>query len=207
MKRGIIFLMLICIALIIFGCGNEMAVSPDLAQDQQVILAKAAMSASSLYFIPGGLGPVPENEVPGSSSTLVRTKNGITMTIHTSELEEGAAYTVWWVVFNNPEFCVAGCNGPDLGIPEVAGSVLWATGHVIGNNGVGNFAANLGEGKPKGQILVGPGLLDAEGAEVHFIVRSHGQPIPGLVNEQISTVGGGCGTNVCEDVQFGIHMP
>jgi len=189
--------------LIIFGCGNKTAVSPELAQDQQVILAKASSSTSDLWFFGGD--PIPSNQVQGASSTLVRTNDEITMTIHTSELEEGAAYTVWWVIFNNPGSCESGCGLDDLFRAGVDASVLWATGHVIGNNGVGNFAANLGEGKPKGQVLFGPGLQDAEGAEAHFIVRSHGQPIPGLVAQQIHTFGGGCSINACADVQFGIH--
>lgn len=191
-------------ALIIFGCGAETAVAPDLAQDQQAILAKASSSTSDLWFFPGY--PVTSNQVPGASSTLVRTKDGITVTIHTSELDPGAAYTVWWVIFNNPENCVGGCGEDDLFRNGANASVVWATGHVIGNNGVGNFAAHLKEeDNPSGLVLFGPGLQDAEGAAVHLIVRTHGQPIPGVVNEQISTVNGGCPPNTCADQQFGIH--
>jgi len=203
MKRGIIFLMLICIALIIFGCGNEMAVSPDLAQDQQTVLAKASRSTSNLWLVGGD--PVPGNQVPGASSTLVRTKDAITMTIHTSELDPGAAYTVWWIIFNNPDNCVGGCGPDDLMRAGVDGSVLWATAHVIGNNGVGNFAAHLEEDNPPGFVIFGPGLQDAEGAEAHFFVRTHGQPIPSQIVEQRTIPNGGCPPNTCDNQQFGIH--
>ncbi len=150
--------------------------------------------------------------VDGASSMLVRTDDGVTMTIHTSDLEPGAAYTVWWVIFNDPAMCSDGvCGMNDLlpfgGSPAVMSSVVRATGHVIGNNGVGDFAAHLEEGNPLGQVLFGPGLLDARGAEIHLVVRSHGQPIPGLVDEQISMFNGGCKVNTCTDVQFTIHQP
>ncbi len=203
MKHRIFILMVLGAALIILGCGNETALSPDLAQDEQAVLAKASRSTSNLWFFGGD--PIPSNQVQGASSTLVRTNNGITMTIHTSELEEGAAYTCWWVIFNNPENCVGGCDQDDLFRAGVNASVLWATGHVIGNNGVGNFAANLGEGKPKGQVLLGPGLQDAEGAEAHFFVRTHGQPIPSQIVAQRTIPNGGCPPNTCDNQQFGIH--
>ena len=50
----------------------------------------------TLGRIPGGMA------VEGSSSTLLRTDTGITMTIHTSGLDPHAVHTVWWVIFNNP---------------------------------------------------------------------------------------------------------
>jgi hypothetical protein len=170
--------------------------------------------------------------VEGSEATLTRTDNGVALTINTSELEPGAAFTVWWIVFNNPEYCSGGSCGEDdlfdeygmlivnddgtFGTPGVDASVLFATGHVLGNNGNGNFGASLKEGQVKG-ALFGPGMRDAREAEVHNIVRSHGQPIPGIVDEMISTVGGGCNEatgggpgavgNDCEDIQFAVFLP
>ena len=43
--------------------------------------------------------------VNGSSSMLVRTDKGVTMTIHTSGLQPGAAHSVWWGIYNHPEKC------------------------------------------------------------------------------------------------------
>jgi len=160
--------------------------------------------------------------VLGSSATLVRTDKGLTITIHTSGLEPGAAHTVWWVIYNNPEHCVSDVctDPPDFGNPDVQGTVLNATGHVIGNNGVGNFAAYLAEGDISGLSLPiafpgdAAGLVDARKAQIQLVVRSHGQPIPGQVKEQISMYnGGGCHdlesdppafdpTDACEDEQI-----
>ena len=53
--------------------------------------------------------------------------------------------------------------------------------------------------------MFGSGLLEAQGAEVHLILRTHGLPIPGWVDEQISTFEGGCEVNVCANQQFAIH--
>jgi hypothetical protein len=70
-----------------------------------------------------------------------------------------------------------------------------------------------------------PGLLDPWVAEIHFVIRSHGAIIPGLVSEMISTFNGGCqhpgpgfpeplppaagipGPNTCTDMQFAEHKP
>jgi hypothetical protein len=152
--------------------------------------------------------PPPGVQVPGALSRLSRTDQGITLDIKTSGLDAGAAYTVWWIVFNVPDECAPpGCSGADFGNPLVEASALWATGHVIGGNGKANFAAHLQESKPHGQVLFGPGLTDAKGAEIHLVVRSHGLPIPGLVDEQIHTFAGGCAVNVCEDHQYAVHLP
>ena len=166
--------------------------------------SNAGFSTSNMYTF-----PPPGVLVPGAYSTLDRTSDAVTMTINTSELDGGAAYTVWWVVFNNPENCSTPnqCSADDFAVPPVNSSVLWATGHVIGKNGVGNFAGHLKEGAAPGEVLFGPGLTNGEGAEIHLVVRSHGQPIPGQLDEQIHTFLGGCSVNACEDLQFAVHQP
>lgn len=158
--------------------------------------------------------------VSGAWSALVRNDNGVAMTLHTSGLAPGSATTVWWVVFNNPELCThpnvalgLRCGEGDLppfgGDPAVQASVLWATGHVIGGAGIGDFGAYLGE-DDTGGALFGPGLLDSRKADVHLIVRTHGQAIPGLVAEQIGSFNGGClpgepNVGQCTNVQASPH--
>ncbi len=178
------------------------------------VTALAAPASSAVYF---WAGP----EVPGASASLVRADGNVAMTLHTTELDQNGAYTIWWVVFNNPVYCSSTCGEDDIfdengllivngdgtfGTPGVNVSVVFATGHVVGKNGAGNFGASLQEGNTTG-ALFGPGLVDAQGAEIHLIVRTHGEPIPGMVNKQISTVDGGCGVNVCLDQQFAIFIP
>ena len=144
-------------------------------------------------------------------SNLVRNKHGVTMNIFTTELDPNAAYTVWWIIFNNPGACAGPCGGPDLGTPAVNGTVIWATGHVIGANGIGNLTAHLSEGDTSGDQPFGlpgdaVGLVDASTAEIHLVVRTHSEPIPGRVYEQISTFMGGCDVNFCDDQQFAVHQ-
>lgn len=122
------------------------------------------------------------NELTGVSA-LVRTDDGVSMTLKTTGLEPGA-YTVWWVVFN----------------PDVAGmSVGFAAGHVVGANGTATFAANLREGEPL-SIAGGP-LEDARGADIHLVVRYHGPVDPLHLYDQLHTFEPGIAVNV----QYSVH--
>jgi len=116
-------------------------------------------------------------------SSLVRTDNGVSMTLMTTGLAPGA-YTVWWVVFN----------------PDVPGmSVGFAAGHVVGPDGNARFAANLKEGEPL-SIAGGP-LEDARAAEIHVVVRYHGPVDPRNLYDQLHTFEPGIAVNV----QFSMH--
>ena len=166
--------------------------------------------------------------VDGSIATLNRTPDNVSMTLRTSELDPGGTYTVWWVVFNHPENCVAGmpglsnCGEGDIfdedmnqivngdctfGTTGLDVSALYAAGNVVGMNGVSNFGGHLQEGKVHGDVIFGQGLKDTQAAEIHLVVRAHGEIIPGVVNEQISTFMGGCDVNVCVDQQFAVFLP
>ena len=45
--------------------------------------------------------------VDGASSQLVRTDEGVSLSLRTRGLPAGDAVTVWWVIFNHPESCTA----------------------------------------------------------------------------------------------------
>jgi hypothetical protein len=174
---------------------------------QNGLANSASISYGVLHLAP--MEPPDAPIVEGSSATLVRTKKGVTMIIHTSGLDPGP-HTVWWFIYNNPEHCATDpCRFVDFDNPDVQATTLYATGHVISNNGVGNFAAYLAEGDisgytvppnlPEQDVL---GLVDARKAQIQLGVRSHGQRIPGMVKKQISTFNGGCPPNSCENVQY-----
>jgi hypothetical protein len=165
--------------------------------------------------------------VPGARSRLFRSDDKICMNISTKALKKGA-YTNWWFVFNNPENCTspaavggARCGPGDLANTAV-NSALWATGGIVGPDGIGYFNACLEENTFPGQDFGGPGLTDAQGAEIHLIVRFHcavESGTPALLGEQITMWGGGCiagettgggefgtlGDCPCTDLQFAIH--
>jgi hypothetical protein len=147
--------------------------------------------------------------VPDAWSALVRTDTGIAATLHTSGLAPGSAATMWWVFFNNPAACVGECDMPDLFSPIVQASVQYAAGHVIGGDGVADYGAYITEGDTSGcaaAFLPCNGLIDSRAALVHLIVRSHGQGLPGAIDEQISSFNGGCNPT-CANVQASVHQP
>ena len=147
-------------------------------------------------------------QVPGAWSALVRNDHGVAATFQSSGLAPGSTATLWWVFFNNPAACVDGCDAPDLANPAVQASVQFAAGHVIGGGGTANYGAYISEGDTSGcaaASLSCNGLLDARAAEVHLVVRTHGQALPGAIDEQISSFNGGC-SPTCANVQASVHL-
>lgn len=124
------------------------------------------------------------------------------------------AVTLWWVVFNNPGACDAGCDGADLENPDVQGSVVYSSGDVTGRAGRVRLVGSITETRAgfKDDLIGGPGLLDADRAEIHMVVRSHGPRVRAIELEQITQfLDSGCsdlgGPNECRDIQFAIHLP
>jgi hypothetical protein len=135
------------------------------------------------------------------TSTLVRTDAGISASLHSSQLPAGQAVTMWFVVFNYPEFCASSPCGPaDIGNPDVKFDGLYGGGHVIGADGTANFGGHLAVGDASGSLFVeqgmpGVGLLNPLGAEVWLMLHVHGPAGTGQVlKAQISSFLGGCTT-------------
>jgi hypothetical protein len=171
--------------------------------------------------------PAVGQQVPEAWAKLTTDENGAGLLMQTSNLIPGDAVTIWWIIFNYPEECAAfpggSCGLADLENPAVAPEILYATGAVINNNGKAHFAAQLGAGHTAREWF-GNGLINPEGAEIHVISHSHGQAIPGLVDNMISTYRGGCmdddfiapghpayedgipGPNQCVDLQFAVFQ-
>ena len=142
------------------------------------------------------------------------------MKLRSRGLTPGHAYTVWWVVFNNPSECVDGCfldeitqaqeaaadPNDDIDPPPSEVSVLYADGAIANRRGRATFRAELEELDLTGPVLFGPGLTNAQGAEVHAVVRTHGEASddPDILNEQLTTFNGGCPPNTCVDIQVGV---
>lgn len=236
-NKSLYIILLVIVGLTFYSCtdlGNPIS-SPE-SEEMEVnthdFHAEAATNSnyqsSGVYWFNDG------SEVEGASATLLRTRDKIQMKTKTMNLDPHGSYTVWWVVFNYPEECGGACGEPDLFNDDVGGSVLYAAGHVIGKNGKGNFAGSLREGDLSGcqppwdafdlsiigsegeMDLCREGLIEAEGAEVHLVIRTHREIVPGMVNKQINTYAGACtaessfgagnGPNDCEDQQFAIFL-
>jgi hypothetical protein len=132
---------------------------------------------------------IADPSVAVGTSTLTRTESGISFTLQTSGLQAGHAVTVWWMVVN-----------PDGGL-----AVLYAAGHVIGQNGTASFAGSLPVGDSDGYVMGSDTTLeDALRATVYLVVRDHGPANPRTVNAQIHTFGT-CNTS-CTDLQISEHL-
>ncbi|MEH6537130.1 MAG: hypothetical protein V7719_12100 [Psychroserpens sp.] len=221
MKTKILIQLSLCLAFVMVSCSNEPLT--DSATDSESLLKARNHSSTSIVY--------PHNGEESGTSTLHRSKNGVTINFKVENLTPGYAYTLWWVIWNNPGNCGVpnACLDTDFGIADqVAVEVLYATGHVIGNSGKGNFSAHLSVGDDSGSInslfgLPPAGGLqsgNAFGAEVHAVLRSHGPAVPGVVDEQINSYNGGCAVQLgvftgnipdevgeCGDILAAIHAP
>ena len=151
------------------------------------------------------------------TSTLQRGADAVKLTIDTSELNPGYAYTVWWVVFDEPAYCTdSNCSSDDVSSAMGGGSNLpglsiigAADGSVVSSNGKAYYSGSLRKDDAS-LAMFGNGLDNPATAEIHYVIRSHGAAIPGLIEDQITTFNGGCeagqpNEGECTNVQFAIH--
>jgi hypothetical protein len=149
--------------------------------------------------------------VPGGGSTLTRTRDGVYMSLHAADLAPGTVVTAWWVFFNNPKKCnTSPCTPDDLfNNPEAEGSLVNATGRVVGADGTADYGAFIAVGDTTGAFL-GSGLTNPLKAEIHLVTRSHGPALLGdaeQLRQQLTTFNGGCPPNTCANLQASIHQP
>ena len=196
------------------------------SQGEQGIPGEDGMDANSndVVTMTDVLSPI-TNEVVGSS-TLTRSEDQIMTRFETSMLTPSYAYTLWWLVVNQPENCMTSpCGLADFANPDISVDVLFVSGRVANQSGEAIFTGVLLEndgttsvndqlGLP---IDVG-GLQDTQTAQIHVVLRSHGPAQTGLVDEQISMYTGGCSTlfppfseipdavGECGDIQVAIHL-
>lgn len=135
--------------------------------------------------------------------------------ISSNALEPNNAYSIWWAIFNRPQFCITPfeCTTADLeisgGDPKVMASVFWAGGFVADGSGSANTSIRLTTGRT-GRELFGQtrnyGLQNLTGAEVHVVLRTHGPAgEAGPVAKQIGTANEACPADGCKNVFASIH--
>lgn len=149
--------------------------------------------------------------IPYAGASLSRNDGGVFGSISTSGLTAGTVVTLWWAIFNNPEACAApGCVPSDLNNPSVNGSLQYGGGYLVGVNGRADFSNYLAVGDNTGFFLLfpnmpdpAPGVVNAKNAQIHFVIRTHGQASadPSILNQQLTTFGGGCMVNMCANIQ------
>jgi hypothetical protein len=151
----------------------------------------------------------PPNEALAGAGTMIRSADEVWVTLSASGLDKKAAYTGWWIVFNNPDECFDGpghCGPQDLddrppgdGINVAGSSIFYALGFTTGTDGAVNVSTHVtaGETAVGKEKFWGDGLAAGNGfdAEMHLLFRSHWKTIPGEAASQISEYGGACGAS------------
>ncbi len=237
--KNTIKLCLIAMMMFSMSCSNEPITeainsSQDADSSQDVdVFSKSDKSKSNSHNSKSDVFNALSGEIVGTS-TLHRKKDRVTVNFKTTDLTPGYAYTLWWVIWNNPENCgdPFECSDTDFPIAGLVGlEVLYATGLVANKSGRGNFSASLNVDDDSESVNVPFGLPHRGGlesgntysAEVHLVLRSHGPAIPELVDEQIGGYFGGCTTffpafsdnpdeipnevGECGDIEFALHAP
>ncbi len=155
---------------------------------RKVIIALSALILSlgaTATFGAAAVDRNPDVAVGDVDAKLVRNNNVLSVSGTLYGLAPNETYTVWWITIDNTLL------------------VLNATGGISNSAGELHFAAALpagtydGSGGPR-QVLVPGSLDDPHSALVIFDVISHGPPIPGRINEQISTIDGACDVFACD---------
>ncbi len=146
----------------------------------------------------------PSEDNPVGTSNLLRTDNGISAKFQTTGLTPGHAVTLWFVVFNDPTKCMGGgegvCNPNDMG---GEGDFMFASGHVIGEDGKGNFGGQLkiNDNTRSGYAEINcpdtldcsTGLTNVDDALIILAVHDHGPALTGqALKGQISSFLGDC---------------
>ncbi len=150
---------------------------------------------------------------------LVRDLNNkvIRASISTNDLMPNGAYSIWWAVFNFPEYCAdpANCRVSDLevfgGDPRVQASVFWGGGFVADALGHGEANIVLTPGTTERELFGRTqnfGLKNFADSHIHIALRSHGMAgAAGPVSEQIGSADGACPPEGCFNAFNSIHHP
>jgi hypothetical protein len=129
----------------------------------------------------------------GAVANLVRRPDGVSFSLRTEQLRPNHAYTVWFVVINNPAACSATpCSGPDILLnPDTDSQVTYGGGHIGGGGGRAGFAGSFQAGAIEGW-LPGGGLWDPTTAEIQLVLNDHGPMLSGYMPEMTHTYRAGC---------------
>lgn len=128
-----------------------------------------------------------------ASASLVRRPDGVSFSIRTDTLRPRHAYTVWFVVINNPSACAATpCSGPDIVLnPDTDSQVTYGAGHISGGSGRGGFAGSFQAGAIDGWLPDG-GMWDPMTAQIQLVLNDHGPKLTAFMPEMTHTYRAGC---------------
>lgn len=185
---------------LVAGCDQSPVVSPahtdapDLAaaRGNSPVVEQDADAVATLGVAPAVTG----------SAVLTRTTDGVSMEAALTGLEDGHAFTFWFVTFDNPEGCKGtgpdtGCGADDVPRASAQARVVNGGGDVADVDpvtGVAVVKGHLARHNAEGAQMLGgtdaSPLSNPYRAEIHVIVRSHGPAEADLADlaEQTSNV-------------------
>lgn len=178
-------------SILIKGALIAFAVTPVIAAADDDEHGVRTFQSANMANVANGMPFTPAN----GAAFLTRSKNELQGRVMLADLIPGHAYTIWWMIFNQPKSCSTHpCTpGADFGPGDAA--VYHASGVIAAGDGAGGGVANVSfetsdGGVPTGAFSV-PGLpATAAGlkhdnglkAEVHFLMIDHGVPTAGFPN-------------------------
>jgi hypothetical protein len=206
---------LACLAAVVqlVGCGATDSVAPTDSAAPSLATGASPVIAATL----------PVFEYPGSNSgasgeaTLTRSADGLWADQDFAGLTPGYAYTIWIVVFDNPLGCAAStCAPSDLARPQAQGSLVNGGGFVAEGT-TQSYSSHLARHDVEGQsVQMGDpsGVDNPYGAQVHLVLRSHGEAEADAADQAIQTstfngfcnLAGGC-QNVAAVIFGSPHAP
>ncbi len=175
--------------------GNFMKLKLPLVVTLALVLLAASMGSAktqaaagqpSLVWWLDNPAQVSGAEVPEAYSVLQRGYFSVNLSMHTSGLTPGHAYSLWWVIFQNPNACVAGCGDDDINAAAATGANPAGIGVHAGGSfmavdgGKADFGARLLEDTVDACAKVPPyaalctPMRDASTAEVLVFLIDHG---------------------------------
>lgn len=151
------------------------------------------------------------------TSTLSRLPGSVQMTLRANGLPAAEVVTVWWVIFNNPAACENGedpnpgtgfpgtkCGFLDLFEEDVNAAVVYAAGRLVGQSGVGNYAAYLSAGPVRNQVILGDEASPLDnplGADIHLVIHPHDTADFPTIGQELHHFG----CESCPDYGFAAH--
>lgn len=142
-------------------------------------------------------------KIPDAMAGINREKNRLDFLFYSEGTPTGI-YSVWLCGFNDPSQCAdTPCRTQDLMAGIGDGFCQWG-GAAIADDESGSFAIR-GRSDVTPEVILGNGLTNISGAEIHLILRSHGFGLKGdKLWAALTSFDGGCPPNLCVDEQIAV---
>jgi hypothetical protein len=156
------------------------------------------------------------DEVAGTTSTIVRSNDGVMTESHVvfPADQEGVAYSYWYIIFDDPTQCeTTPCELADFLADRGKPAGIHFDGFVVDSSLEFDFSQSrtVDDGPANaenGDVIPGEapwGLSDPQNAEIHVVLRTHGPELEDF-ETQVASLNGGCPPNTCANVYFCPHQ-